>query len=316
VLLSFELGSGRKISVAELDAELRADSPNWVHLDRNHPLTRAWLETTIAFLDPVVIDALLEEETRPRIVVIGDGAIVILRAINHNPGAEPEDMLSFRLWIDAKRVISLEGRHIRAMDELARTLQGKTCPRNVGEFLTAMLEHLLDPMQPVLSEIEDDIDSAEEKMMTGPSHALSRKLTEIRRAAILLRRYIAPQREAFGQLLAADLTWLSDHDRRHLQESQHNVIRYVEDLDLIRERAQVVKDELQSLFASKLGRNTFLFSVMTAIFLPLTFVTGLLGINVGGIPGAGNEGAFWTIAGILAGVMVLEIAIFRLLKWF
>ena len=224
--------------------------------------------------------------------------------------------MSFRLWIDSKRIISLEGRHIRAMDDLAKALMGKACPRNAGEFLTIMLELLLDPMQPVLSEIEDDIDTTEEGMKAGPSHKLSRDLTEIRRAAILLRRYIAPQREVFGQLLASNLSWLSDHDRRHLQESQHNVIRYVEDLDLIRKRAQVVKDELQSAFAARLGRNTFLFSVLTAIFLPLTFVTGLLGINVGGIPGAGHGNAFWVIAGILFLVMLLEIVIFRWLKWF
>ncbi len=287
-----------------------------MHLDRNHPDTRAWLDQAISFLDPVIIDALLEEETRPRIVVIGDGAIIILRAINHNPGSDPEDMVSFRLWIDAKRIISLQGRPIRAMDDVVKILRGKTCPRNSGEFLTIMLETLLDPMQPVLTEIEDDIDATEEKMMIKPSHQLSKELTDIRRSAILLRRYIAPQREVFGQLLASNLSWLSDHDRRHLQESQHNVIRYTEDLDLIRERAQVVKDELQSAFAAKLGRNTFLFSVLTAIFLPLTFVTGLLGINVGGIPGASHGDAFWVIAGVLLFIMVLEVIIFRWLKWF
>ncbi len=316
ILLSYALGSGKHVAASDLQNELRSDSPNWVHLDRNHPDTRAWLDQAIAFLDPVIIDALLEEETRPRIVVIGDGAIIILRAINHNPGSEPEDMLSFRLWIDSKRIISLQGRTIRAMEDLVRVLKGKTCPRNSGEFLSVMLETLLDPMQPVLNEIEDDIDATEEKLMISPSHSLSKELTEIRRSAILLRRYIAPQREVFGQILASNLSWLSPHDHRHLQESQHNVIRYIEDLDLIRERAQVVKDELQSAFAAKLSRNTFLFSVMTAIFLPLTFVTGLLGINVGGIPGASHGNAFWTITLILVAIMAIEIAVFRWLKWF
>ena len=315
-MLSYALASGRPVTIDDLDKNLRADAPNWVHLDRNHPDTRAWLDRAISFLDPVIINALLEEETRPRIVVIGDGAIIILRAINHNIGAEPEDMVSFRLWIDSKRIISLQGRPIRAMGEVVKTLKGKNCPRNSGEFLTILLETLLDPMQPVLTEIEDEIDSIEEKMVAKPGHQLSKDLTDIRRSAILLRRYIAPQREVFGQLLASELSWLSEHDRRHLQESQHNVIRYTEDLDQIRERAQVVKDELQSAFAAKLGRNTFLFSVLTAIFLPLTFVTGLLGINVGGIPGADHGGAFWTITLILVAIMAIEIAIFRWLKWF
>jgi zinc transporter len=314
--MSHTLGSGAPVPFAQVDAELRSDTPNWVHLDRLHSQTRPWLESTISFLDPVVIDALLEEETRPRLVVIGDGAIMILRAINHNVGAEPEDMVSLRLWIDSKRIISLQGRHVRALDDLVRTMKSPRRPRNSGEFLTTLIESLLDPMQPVLNEIEDDIDSAEEKMVGKPNQKLGKELTDIRRAAIMLRRYIAPQREVFGQLLASEISWLSAHDRRHLEESQHNVIRYVEDLDQVRERAQVVKDEMQGLYTAKLSRNTFLFTVLAAIFLPLTFVTGLLGINVGGIPGANDGNAFWTVAGVLGSLMVLEFLILRWLKWF
>ena len=167
-MLSYALASGTPVTIDDLDKHLRADAPNWVHLDRNHPDTRAWLDRAISFLDPVIINALLEEETRPRIVVIGDGAIIILRAINHNIGAEPEDMVSFRLWIDSKRIISLQGRPIRALVDVVKTLKGKSCPRNSGEFLTIMLETLLDPMQPVLTEIEDEIDSIEEKSTPPP----------------------------------------------------------------------------------------------------------------------------------------------------
>lgn len=300
----------------QLDDHLRSDAPNWVHLDRLHSRTRPWLDSTISFLDPVVIDAMLEQETRPRMVQVGDGAMIVLRAVNHNPGAEPEDMVSLRLWIDAKRIISLQGRAIRALDEMVRVMQGKNCPRNSGEFLTLLAELLIDPMQPVLDEIEDEIDSAEEKMTKRPNQAVGNELSDIRRTANALRRYIAPQREVFGQLINSGMSWLSKTDRRHLQESQHNTIRYVDDLDQIRERAQLAKDELQNVFTAKLSRNSFLFTVLAAIFMPLSFVTGLFGINVGGIPGAAGDNAFWIFAGILAVILIAEIAIFRWLKWF
>jgi zinc transporter len=316
VLMSYALGSGAQVPFTELGDHLLADSPNWVHLDRFHSQTRPWLESAVGFLDPFVIDALLDEETRPRLLVVGDGAIIILRAVNHNPGAEPEDMVSLRMWIDAKRIISLQGRQIRALDDLVRALGGRNCPRNSGEFLTMLSDLLLDPLQPVLNEIEAEIDSAEESILDGPRPNLGKDLTEVRQTSIALRRYIAPQRDVFGQLQAAELSWLSPHDRRHLQETQNTVIRYVEDLDQIRDRSQVAKDELQAALTVKLTRNTFIFSVLTAVFLPLTFVTGLLGINVGGIPGAGSDAAFWTIAGILVLVMIAEVAVFRWLKWF
>jgi zinc transporter len=78
----------------------------WVHLDRRAEKARAWL-TPDAQLDSIVTDALLAEETRPRVLTVGQSLLVILRGVNLNPGADPEDMVSVRLWLDAYRVITL-----------------------------------------------------------------------------------------------------------------------------------------------------------------------------------------------------------------
>ena len=92
--------------------------------------------------------------------------------------------------------------------------------------------------------------------------------------------------------------------------------RYVEDLDAIRERSQIVKDELANILADKLNKNMYVLSVIAAIFLPLGFLTGLLGINLGGMPGAENPDAFWVFSGLLVAVVSLQIWIFKKLDWF
>jgi zinc transporter len=315
ILRSYALPGGAVVPPEAIGAELAADAPNWVHLDRNHPQTRPWLEANAPFLDPETIDALLDEETRPRLLLAGDGAIVILRAVNHNPGAEPEDMVSFRLWIDRRRVISLGGRPIRALDDLVRALTGPGRPQQAGAFLARLIEALVDPLQPVLDELEATIDEAEEKIGKNPSRETG-LLSDLRRTALLLRRHIAPERDVIGQLLASPLPWLTAGDRRHLQETQANLLRHVEDLDLAADRIHAARDELQGIFAAKLARNTLFFSVLAAVFLPVSFVTGLFGANVGGVPGGANPAGFWMLAGILALVMILEILIFRWMRWF
>lgn len=93
------------------------------------------------------------------------------------------------------------------------------------------------------------------------------------------------------------------------------VIRYIEDLDAIRERAQIVKDELANGLADRMNKNLYVLSVIAAIFLPLGFLTGLLGINVGGIPGADNVSAFWVFVAGLFGIGGIQIATFKYLKW-
>ncbi len=101
-----------------------------------------------------------------------------------------------------------------------------------------------------------------------------------------------------------------------MQESYDRLLRYIEDLDMARERAQIVKDELTNSLAEHMNRIMYLLSVTAAIFLPLGFLTGLLGVNVGGIPGSENTDAFWIFCAILIGLTILQSLIFRVLRWF
>ena len=146
--------------------------------------------------------------------------------------------------------------------------------------------------------------------------ALRRPITDIRRRTIQLRRYIAPQREAVQAIKAAQLDWIDTASRTRMNEAQDRLTRFVEDLDAIRERAQVVKDELANALADRLNRNTYTLSVIAAIFLPLGFATGLVGINLAGIPGADNPDGFALFCGILVLLVVVQVILFRLMRWF
>ncbi len=97
---------------------LRDDALAWVHLDGTHAQARSWIEANLSYLDPHAISALLAEETRPRATWIGDGVLVILRGVNLNDGAEAEDMVSVRIWVDAQRVVSVARWRVRAGEDI------------------------------------------------------------------------------------------------------------------------------------------------------------------------------------------------------
>ena len=89
----------------------------WLHFNRLAAETRDWLETS-SDLDETVISALLHSETRPRCAAYEDGVLLNLRGINHNPGAEPEDMISVRMWATANLVISMRSYPVKAIHEI------------------------------------------------------------------------------------------------------------------------------------------------------------------------------------------------------
>lgn len=319
ILLAYDFdgeGGGKSVSDKAIARELKKKNLAWVHLDLNHPDTKEWLDREISYLDPFVVDALLADETRPRIAEIGDGAIIILRGVNLNENADPEDMVSIRMWVDNERIISVQRRKLQAVLDLEDRLKAGKGPRNSGQFLNMLLSCLSDRMAPVLLELDEATDDVEEQILDNPDTAFREKIIDIRKEAIILRRYMAPQKDAIGQLRLAEFTWLDPGQKRHLQENYDHSMRYVEDLDAIRERAQIVKDELANIIADRLNRNLYVLSVIAAIFLPLGFLTGLLGINVGGIPGGDDPYAFLIFCGMLIILVIIQILLFKKLKWF
>ncbi len=288
----------------------------WVHLDATNPASRQWLETEITYLDHIIVNALLAGETRPRILEFEAGTLLILRGVNLNEDAQPEDMVSIRLWIDQHRIISTRRRPLKAARDIQERLMAGKGPKNSGDFITMLIANLFERMEPVFAELDESLDDVEEKVMEAPEVEERQEITTIRKQAIAFRRYIAPQRDVIATLRTSEQAWLGQMHKRRLQESLDRVIRYIEDLDTIRERAQIVKDELTSALSDKMNKNLYMLSVIAAVFLPLGFLTGLLGINVGGIPGAENGNAFWMFCGGLVGIIVVQVLLFKKLKWF
>jgi zinc transporter len=136
-------------------------------------------------------------------------------------------------------------------------------------------------------------------------------LADVRHQAIVLRRYMVPQRDALTTLEIEDLGWLGDRDRSRIREAADRVTRLGEELDAIRDRAQIVHDQIMDRRAEAMNRNMLVLSVVAAIFLPLGLITGLLGINVGGIPGEAWPWAFWVVCGLLVGIAAGQVLVFR-----
>ncbi len=309
-------GKGDPLSGDVVSQTIKGDALAWVHLDVNGSETRTWLEKEVSYLDKIIIDALLAGETRPRIMEFEKGALLILRGVNLNDNSQPEDMVSIRLWIDQHRIISMQRRPLKATKDIQELLMEGRGPKDSGEFIAMLAARLFERMEPIFTELDENLDDVEERVMEDPDTKERQEITAIRKQAILFRRYIAPQRDVIAHLRTSEQPWLGSTHKRRLQESLDRVIRYVEDLDTIRERAQIVKDELSNALADKMNKNMYVLSVIAAIFLPLGFFTGLMGINIGGMPGVDDDNAFWIFSGLLVVIVALQVIIFKKLKWF
>lgn len=306
---------GASISADELSKGAYREGCTWFHFDYTHPDAREWIEQQ-SDLEPVVIDALLSEETRPRATLLKGGVLLSLRGVNLTAGSNPEDMVAIRVWIDDTRIISTRKRPLLSAQDIVALIDANEGPETPGEFVATLANRLIARMQETIQDTEDKVAEIEEQVLTAESYSMRSEIADLRRQAISLRRYLAPQREAMLQLQSERMTLFSADDHVRLRETTDHLIRYIEDLDSVRDRAAVTQEELVNRLSEQLNNRMYVLSIVAAIFLPLGFFTGLLGINVGGIPGADNPNSFMLFILFLVVVVSLQIWLFKVKRWF
>lgn len=307
-------GGARPLDWDNISRWVPEDGVLWLHLDYSAEDARDWIINKSA-LDAVSSSALITEETRPRTTDIGDALLIALRGINLNPGADAEDMVAIRIWADNKRIITTRKRKLLSVIDISEALKNGKGPTTSGEFIVDLTNNLISRMEETIEKLEDRMAELEEKILSTESHALRSDLSEIRRESIMLRRFLAPQREAMNHLYSEKVSWIDKNVRLGLREVTDQLIRYIEDLDAIRDRATVTQEELANRLSEQINNRMYVLSLFAAIFLPLGFLTGLLGINVSGIPGAENKSAFIIVIILLIIVALLQMAIFKKKKW-
>lgn len=279
----------------------------WLHMQADAKDSVAQLRTL--GLEKPVIDALCNPETRPKAIQIGQGMLVYLRGINRNPDADPEDMVSLRLWITADRIISArrKNRKLLSVQDVRDELESSYVPATPLDLMLKLITKIADRISETVDILDEELSSFETYDRSAKQDRV--KLSMVRRQAAAIRRYLAPQRDALDAIYRFNKS-LTQEQAFELRDQTDRMTRYVEDLDLAKERAMVLQDELRNRIAEQQGMRMYVLSLVTAIFLPLSFLTGVFGMNVAGLPGTQQPNAFVYLAigmGILAGVSLLAM---------
>lgn len=301
-------GGATTLDWAAIEAWRPEDGVLWLNVDYFAPDTAEWLERHSG-IDPLVREALLDTDPRPRAVAHGDALMLIVRGINMNEGSTPEDMISIRSLIEPRRILTMHHRVSRTLKTLVADIQHGRGPTSAGELTALLVESIVEHVVTCVDLLGDEIAGCEDEILTDTRSDLRSRLADQRRRAIALRRFLAPQREALGKLGAIELPWLRSY-RGRVAETADRMTRTIEELDAARDRAAVTQEELASRLAEMTNSRLYVLSIVTAVFLPLGFVCALLGVNVGGVPLQHAEWAFWALCG------TFFVGVGALLWWF
>ena len=227
------------------------------------------------------------------------------------PG-DSDRLVSIRIWIRDTRVVSVSRRN---------TARDRRRPGEDGSRPRSTIPAISSPLSPGRSALSSTPRSplsatrsttVESDLDRRKLYRLRRAITAVRSEAIGFRRFVAPDRDALQTLPGLDFDWLAEDDRLHIVEAADRFARMAEELEAVRERAALLHEQITDLRAEQVDQRALYISIVAFIFLPLTFITGLLGMNVEGIPYAHSPLSFW---GIAAFCVVTGIGVFAWFYW-
>jgi zinc transporter len=267
------------------------------------PEFKVWLKGE---LGPFNADLLTVPSARSRCTVIEDRAMVVMRVAR--PGADPDDMgrQLLTLWIEKGRVIIASELNILDFLGLTKWETSHHAPVTAADLVARLGLRAADRLEPLVERLADRLDEIEESLiLQDPGRAQSR-LSHLRRTLINFRRLVWPQRDVLNTLEIEDLSFFTAKDRLRLREASARSARLGDELQALSERAVLVHEQIIDVRAEQMNRTMLILAAVTVVFMPLTLVTGALGMNVAGIPLADSPHAFWTVCVML---VVLSLAI-------
>lgn len=305
----YEEGKGAKI-VDKITECPENECFEWYHFDGSNESVKDQLKQEKE-INEVICNELLSDVTRPSIKNYNEGVLIILRCMNFNSGSEPEDMVALHIWINGNVIITVRREKVFATDDLIESIRKGHEIRNIGDLLNQLLGTINNRIGEIIIDIEDQVDELEELLIEGKVQDVRTQLSRIRRKIVAIRRYIVPQRDVLSRMYTDQMLTMDDVQRWTSRDVSEKLIRIIEDMDLVRDRASLIHEEMNNKIAENMNKTMYMLSIVATIFLPLSFLTGLLGINVGGLPGLNNSYAFGIVCLICLVIFTFEYLFFK-----
>jgi len=276
------------------------------------PEFRSWLQ---AHLEPHAAEGLTATDQHTRCTVIDDRALLVLRIVRSRSDPDELSKQTMSIWIEKNRVIIASKLAISELVNLSAWEKARHAPISPADLIARMGTRAADRIEPLVEHLGDILDSIEEEMMSEHDGEHRHKLTRLRRSLINLRRVLWPQRDVLNTLEIEDLSFLTARDRARLKEASARSARLGDELQVLAERAALIHEQVLDTRAEQMNKTILVLTAATVVAMPMTVVSGLLGMNVAGIPFSGSPEAFWFVVVGLAALGTGIVWFMRTRKW-
>lgn len=307
LICAFGLNPLQRLERDALD-DVEPGRPLWLHFNLADGRARDWLRED-AHLPAAVREALLEDDAHVHVQMFEQGFVAVLRDLVREVQGGEARYASFGVYVDQSRLISVRRNPLETFDRLRHELaKGLELPSTIALF-EHLVECLADTFEGVVERLASIVEEAEDSILAGHSEDRGTELRRVRWLLARLRREARANRSALARLPAR--LPATDGGERHqtLGAAIDRFAGVARDLELVEDRARLMQEEIAGRLGESTNRNLYLLSVVTTAMLPVTLVTGVFGMNVGGMPWTEDPHGFMHMMLVMAATLAVTFAL-------
>jgi zinc transporter len=282
----------------------------WLHFNLVDHRAEQWLREQ-PWLPEAALETLLEDDPHVHVQLLPEGFVAVLRDLRHGSEGDEAGFGTLVVYLDERRIVSGRRHPLRSLDRLRRDVgRGQELQSSVALF-EHLVECLTDTVESLVAKLERVVEQAEDAILAGHFHDRGTELRRVRWLLSRLRREGRANRTALARLpQRLPESWSPAH-RQIVAQTVERFASLAQDLEFVEDRARLMQEEIAGRLGEATNRNLYLLSIMTTTLLPITLITGVFGMNVGGLPWLRSENGFWFVVALMALAVPLTLTFIR-----
>ena len=290
----------------------------WVDITVTTEEDGSFLERSFNFHHLAVEDCMSPKIHSPKIDDFGEYLFIVVHGINHVVESDIVEMAELDIFLGHHFVVSNHNFPLYSIESIRRLVEDDGRPMKRGaDFLThALVDALIDNVLPTTDKMSEEAEEIEEETIRSPQQATLEAILKLKRSALRIHRVMAPQREVLNRLSRREFPLISEVALIFYRDIYDHIVR-IEDLNqTLRDRADNALTTYLSSVANRQNEVMKVLSVVAAIFLPLSLVAGIYGMNFENMPELKVPWGYFAVLGFMGIVIVSVIWWFWARRWF
>jgi len=268
-------------------------------------------------LHPLVMEDIVNTGQRPKIEEYQDYLFIVAKMLYYKNGEIENEHIS--MIVGRNYVLTFQesdGDVFDPIRERIETAKGRIRGKGADYLMFALLDAIIDNYFLVIDDMSDRIEGLEESLFTSrPSDDITYEIQDLKRNILRIRRAVFPLREVISRMEKMDSELIDPHTSNFIRDLYDHIIQISENIDIYREMIWGLMDMYMTTISNKMNEVMKVLTIMASIFIPLTFIAGIYGMNFEYIPELQWKYSYFVLWGVMIIVFLLMLYYFKRKKW-